>query len=133
MKKILILFIPFLLVGQLVQSQDINPGADEIYKTDEVAIIRLTMEKADSAFLLDDANIWFDEYISSGYTKMINPSNDAPEILDKNVTPTESKNLITNILSEIRSSEKKDSIFLKEYLEIEYKHYNFLKKTYINK
>lgn len=82
---------------------------------------------------ITNKNIWFDEYISSGYTKMINPSNDVPEILDKNVTPTESKNLITNILSEIRSSEKNDSIFLREYLEIEYKHYNFLKKTYINK
>ena len=43
---------------------------------------------------ITNKNIWFDEYISSGYTKMINPSNDTHGVIDRNVTPTESKNVI---------------------------------------
>ena len=82
---------------------------------------------------ITNKNIWFDEYISSGYTKIMNPSNDTHGILDKNVTPTESKNLIKDIFSEIWHSNTRDSSYLKTYLQIENSHYNFLKKTYINK
>ena len=82
---------------------------------------------------ITNKNIWFDEYISSGYTKMIYPSNNTHQVLDRNVTPTESKNVIENVLDEVQSSDKHDSSYLKTYLQIENSHYNFLKKTYINK
>ncbi len=82
---------------------------------------------------ITNKNIWFDEYISSGYTKMINPSNDTHGVIDRNVTPTESKNVIENVLDEVQSSDTTDSSYLKTYLQIENSHYNFLKKTYINK
>lgn len=61
MKRYLFLVICLFLSGSIF-SQNINPSADEIYREDEVALIHLIMDPADKAFLLDDANIWYDEY-----------------------------------------------------------------------
>ena len=62
MKKALILVV-LLCVSFGTPAQNINPGEDEIYREGEVAIIHLTMSSADKDFLLDDANIWYDDYL----------------------------------------------------------------------
>ena len=66
MKKFLFLVVS--LVNCLVaNSQNINPPEDEIYREDEVATIRITMEAADKGFLLDDANVWSNEYLPAQF------------------------------------------------------------------
>lgn len=61
MKKYI--FILLLFLNPVVYAQNINPGPGKIYKEDEVAIIRITMDPADKAFMLDDANMWSDVYL----------------------------------------------------------------------
>ena len=50
-----------------IYGQSINPGEDEIYREDEVAKIYLTMSSEDSTALLDDIDIWTDEYLPTGF------------------------------------------------------------------
>jgi spore coat protein H len=66
MKNALFLVIS-LLFSASVFSQNVNPPKDEIYREDEVAVIRITMDPEDKAFLLDDANIWSDDYLSAAF------------------------------------------------------------------
>lgn len=65
MKRIA-LFVLGLLSVQAV-AQNINPGADEIYREDEIAFIYLTMDSADSIALLDDIDIYSDEYLPTAF------------------------------------------------------------------
>jgi len=65
MKKALI-GIYFLSLLSL-NAQNINPSEDEIYRENEVAIVRIQMDSADKAFLMDDANIWSSEYLRGNF------------------------------------------------------------------
>ncbi|MCB0853287.1 MAG: CotH kinase family protein, partial [Bacteroidetes bacterium] len=67
--KRLILIVSVFFSIQLF-AQNINPGADEIYREDEVAKIYLTMTSEDSTALLDDVDIWSDEYLPTGFRFM---------------------------------------------------------------
>jgi len=65
MKQALILIL-VLFVSLGSHAQNLNPSEDEIYREGEVAIIHITMTPADKAFMLDDANVWYDEYLPAG-------------------------------------------------------------------
>ena len=92
------------------------------FDTTKILVVDITQE-----------NAWFNEYISSGYTKMMYPSNETHQTLDKNKTPRRSRNFMATILNELESSNREASSYLKTYLQIENTHYDFLRNQYINK
>ena len=66
MKKVLFIAI-YIIAFSYSYAQDVNPNQDDVYREGEVAIIHLTMDPDDKAFLLDDANIWYGEYLAAGF------------------------------------------------------------------
>ncbi len=60
-----ILIFVSLCIHTQVCSQNPNPGADIIYNPHVVAVIEVTMDTADKAFMLHDDNKWSDEYMSA--------------------------------------------------------------------
>jgi spore coat protein H len=56
-----------LLFSYAVLGQNINPGEDNIFITNEVAIIKLTLSNADKTFLLDDANVESEIYLPAQF------------------------------------------------------------------
>jgi spore coat protein CotH len=66
MKKYLVSSV--VLIALLsVCGQNINPGEDEIYREGEIATIRLEMDSLDKVFLLDEENIWSNEYLHCSF------------------------------------------------------------------
>ena len=66
MKKLQLLLILLFAITSVI-GQNINPDEDEIYREGEVAIIRLIMSESDKAFMLDDANVWSEEYLPTSF------------------------------------------------------------------
>lgn len=66
MKKILFLFV-FLIPFLGLYSQNINPGDNIIFRTDEIAIVKITMDEADFNFMIHDDNIYSDEYLPAHF------------------------------------------------------------------
>ncbi len=50
-----------------ITAQSVNPEQDEIYREEEIAIIKITMDSDDKTFLLADENVWSDEYLHAGF------------------------------------------------------------------
>ncbi|MEN8249890.1 MAG: CotH kinase family protein [Bacteroidota bacterium] len=66
MKRFIILALAyiFFLEGK---AQTVNPGENEIYREGEIAIVKITMNPTDKAFMLDEANIWSDVYLPAQF------------------------------------------------------------------
>lgn len=65
MKRFLVLSL--LLLSLKVLAQNINPGADEIYREDEIAKIYLIMASEDSVTLLDDVDVESNDYLPTSF------------------------------------------------------------------
>ncbi|MDN4164469.1 CotH kinase family protein [Cytophagales bacterium LB-30] len=74
MKKHLLFLLASLWILS-VSAQNINPTDDAIYRSDEVAIIKITMSEEDKAFLLAPENSYLEEYMESSI-QMINSQMD---------------------------------------------------------
>ena len=60
--------ILFISLALITQAQNINPGPKKIYKEDEIAIVSITMDPADKAWMLAEENKWSDIYQTATFS-----------------------------------------------------------------
>jgi len=75
MKNLWLIFIGLCVTSFTLWAQPINPGIDNVFRPDEVAIINLTLSPEDKTFLLDPANASSELYFPADF-HMVNSQMD---------------------------------------------------------